>query len=104
MEKNHEMLLEKGQRFYKLGAILCKVLIGSVALLVATLLIAVMIEGGSAFIMCLTFRVAKIYAFVKVLVGVSYLGILVGAVGPKLYFNGLHLLGLGQIAKNTDKQ
>ena len=104
MEKNYEMLLEKGQRFYELGSTLCKVLIGSGVLLVATLLIAVMIEGGSAFVMCLTFNVAECYAFVNLLVGASYLGILIGAAGPKMYFNGLRLLGLGQIAKNTDKQ
>lgn len=102
--KNSQMLLAKGEKMEESGKILCKVMIGGAALLLLTLLIATMVEGSSAIVMCLTFTVHKSYSYVNLLVGVSYLAILVGAFGPSLYFNGLKLIGLGQIAINTDKE
>ena len=102
--KNSKMLLQKGEKFYSIGSILCKVWLSAIALLILTLLIASLIEGPSAIVMCLTFTVHKSYAFVNILIGLAYLGFLVGTAGPVLYFNGLNLIGLGQIAENTDKE
>ena len=102
--KNSKMLLQKGEKFYAIGKILCIVLLGAIALLILTLMVASLLEGPGAIVDCLTFTVHKSYAFVNTLIGLAYLGCLVGAAGPVLYFNGLHLIGLGQIAENTNKE
>ena len=102
--KRSDLLIEKGEKIYSIGSTLCKILLWSVALLFATLLIAAMVEGAYAIIDCLIFNISSSYGFVTVIMAACYLGILVGSFGPMLYFNGLNLIGLGQIAKNTEKE
>lgn len=102
--KNSTLLLKKGEKFYSLGKVLCKIWFGSIALLILTLVIAALIEGPEAIGDCLTFSIHKSYAYVNVIMVLAYLGFLVGAAGPVMYFNGLKFIGLGQIAENTDKE
>lgn len=97
-----ELLLEKGNSFYKKGKMLIKIFLISLALFALILLIALM-DWGSRYglILVLTFTS---YPFVNFLTVVAYLGILIGLVGIPFYFLGLHYMGLGQIGKNTEKK
>ena len=96
MENVAELMFEKGTSFYKVGRIAIKwfltIGVGLVAL--------IMLFAGE-------YRVAYLalngyYAFVTFLMVLGYIGTLVGLIGVPLYFLGLHFMGLGQIAKNTD--
>lgn len=102
MNKNAKMLLENGETFYNLGRLLLKVWAFAWCLFTLTIIISAMIGGGESIGYVLSFTVDDKYWFVIPLIGLSYLGILIGAAGPVLYFNGLHLIGLGQIAMNTE--
>lgn len=94
-----DFLLEKGNSFYNKGRLLIKILLISLAIFALVLLIAFIGYGGIGVAYCLS--LVSYYAIVNLLMGVTYVGILVGLVGIPLYFCGLHYLGLGQIAKNT---
>ena len=97
-----ELLLDKGNSFYKKGKMLIKIFRISLALFALILLIALMGWGGYGLIRVLTFITS--YPFVNFLTVVAYLGILIGLVGIPFYFLGLHYMGLGQIGKNTEKK
>ncbi len=101
MENVAELMFEKGTSFYNKGKTLLKILGISFAVFVLILLIAAIGWGGfTSSLYCLA--IATGYGFVDFLIVVAYLGILIGLVGVPLYFLGLHYLGLGQIAKNTE--
>ena len=100
MNNVSELVLKKGEKFYKVGRILVKVLGISAAIFVLILLIAIL--GWGMRIIPYVLGVNVDYDFVNMLIGLSYLGILVGLIGVPFYFLGLHYMGLGQIAKNTD--
>lgn len=95
-----DLLHKRGEHFYNLGSILCSYLLLPGALLFTAIqLIALLGWGSKGFIACLI--LASDNGFVSLLSVLSYFAITVGLVGVALYFNGLHLLGLAQIAKNT---
>ena len=97
-----ELLLEKGNSFYKKGKMLIKIFLISLALFALILLIALM-DWGSCYGLTLVLTFTS-YPFVNFLTVVAYLGILIGLVGIPFYFLGLHYMGLGQIGKNTEKK
>ena len=99
-----DLLIEKGERYYKIGRVLCKVLFGSIALFLITLCLPTICDGFDPIGRYLTFTTMHPFIFVYVFLIISYLGILIGSFGPMIYFNGLKNLGLGQIAKNTEKE
>lgn len=96
-----DLVLKKGEKFYRLGRTLVKVLGISLAVFLLILLIAIL--GWGSIVIPYVFLVNVDYAFVNFLIGLSYLGIVVGLIGVPFYFWGLHYMGLGQIAKNTEK-
>lgn len=95
-----ELLLQKGNSFYEKGKTLIKIFLISLAVFALILLITLIGWGASSILLSLT--VTTIYGFVNFLIVVAYLGILIGLIGIPFYFLGLHYMGLGQIAKNTD--
>lgn len=100
MKSVSELLLNKGNSLYSEGKMLIKIFLISLAVFALILLITLMGWGADSILLSLT--VTTGYGFVNFLIVVAYLGILVGAVGFPLYFYGLHYMGLGQIAKNTE--
>ena len=104
MEKNSQLVLSKGELFCDWGKKLTKVWIAAWSLLVIVILITLLIEDAMSIPIVLTFAVVDDYAFTVPIVLISYLGIILGTFGPVLYISGLHLIGLGQIAMNTDKE
>lgn len=101
MENVSELLLEKGKGMCKLSKkLLICAAIGFALLLIVWLGCA--IEGGY-FSEYLALQGYDEYAFVNVVVLVAYLGILAGFGALPCYLYGLHFMGLGQIAKNTEK-
>ena len=96
-----QLLLEKGKKFYFLGEVLIKILIASVIILILSIPIS-LLSGGHAY-SGMIFDVAGHEYAIPFMVA-AYLGLVVGSAGPVLYFSGLHLLGLGQIAKNTEEK
>ncbi len=97
-----ELVLEKGEKFYRLGGNLIKVLWIDLAIFLSILLIAILGWGIEAAPYVLSAHVE--YGFVNILVVLTYLGVLVGLVGVPFYFWGLHYMVLGQIAKNTENK
>lgn|GEM_PF-5132451 len=87
-EKNSDMLLEKGEGFRKWGF---RIFLVGAALLVITIFI---ISSKSSRYSDLEKILDSI---IWVVLSVSFL-----STGFNLYFKGLHLIGLGQIAQNTD--
>lgn len=98
------MLLDHGNRFYVQGKFLMKLLAIAFAVFALTLIICAIGDGGRGMGDALTLTYHHQYWYVNLIMGLSYLGILLGAMGPVLYFNGLHLIGLGQIALNTGEE
>ena len=94
------LLLYKGEKFYNVGSTMAKILGISAALLFLILLIGFM--GWGVYSPLFILSVHSGYAFVDFLIGLSYLGLSVGLLGVPFYFIGLHLMGLGQIAYNTE--
>lgn len=93
-------LLEKGAKFYKVGGVLIKVLLASLALFALIMIIGIIGWGTGSCLYILT--VYTRYTFVDILIVISYLGIVAGLVGLPFFFFGLHYMGLGQIAINTE--
>lgn len=100
MQNISELLLARGTKFYNFGRMAIKYfLLGGIALAAVILLISqigwgywgldYLVLGGS-------------FGVVNFLMVIAYIGILVGLIGLTLYFAGLHYMGLGQIAKNTE--
>lgn len=99
--KSSDLLMERGEKFYGIGRALCKVLLISTILLIAILVIAMLVDGVEGILYVISIQS---YDFVNVLIVLVYLGIAIGMVGPAIYINGLKLIGLGQIAANTEKE
>lgn len=100
--ENATKVLNTGLKFVKVGKTLMWVLLGAVVLLLLIIIIAGASFGGEYIPLCLTMQIDySSYAFVNVLVVLSYIGIIAGLVGVKLYFWGMHYIGLGQTACNT---
>ena len=93
-----DLLIQTGEKYYGIGRALCKVLLISTILLVVILVIAVLVDGVEGILYVIFIGS---YDFVNVLTVLVYLGVAVGMAGPAIYFNGLKLIGLGQIARNT---
>ena len=98
MKKVSELLLCQGTGFYRLGRITIKwfltIGLGIIAL--------IMLFAGD-------YRLGYLalnghYAIVNILMVLGYLGTLIGLIGVSFYFIGLHYMGLGQIAKNTEEK
>ncbi|MGN0785251.1 MAG: hypothetical protein ACI4MR_06240 [Candidatus Aphodomorpha sp.] len=100
MENVSKLLLKKGKSFYKKGRPLIVLFWIGFALVVLIPLISFIGYGSSIAIGYLS--LCGPIDFVNFLMGVGYLGILAGLIGFPLYFFGLHYMGLGQIAKNTE--
>lgn len=94
------LLLYKGEKFYNVGSTMAKILGISAALLFLILLIGFM--GWGVYSPLYILSVHSGYAFVDFLIRLSYLGLSVGLLGVPFYFIGLHFMGLGQIAYNTE--
>lgn len=101
LEKNSKLVLAKGEAFCEWGKKLTKIWLAAWVLLVVVILLTIVIDGAMSVPVVLTFTVVEDYAFTIPIVLVSYLGIVFG---PILYISGLQLIGLGQIAMNTDKE
>ena len=103
MENVSELLLEKGKGMCKLS----KKLLICAAIGLGLLLIVWMEcarQGVSDYFpRYLALQGYDEYAFVNVVVFLAYLGILAGFGALPCYLYGLHFMGLGQIAKNTEK-
>lgn len=90
-------LLERGAKLYEGGIVMIKTcLIAGLVLLVITL-----VTTGEDVGEALTLRAYS--TFTNILVAAAYLAILASLFGIRLYLLGLHYLGLGQIAKNTEQ-
>lgn len=95
-----DFVLNKGKSFYSKGKFMMKwLLLGGLALMVLIMLISQIGWGywGQDYLI-----ISGTYGFVNFLMVIAYLGILIGLIGIPFYFIGLHYMGLGQIAKNTD--
>lgn len=101
MENISTLLSEKGTRFYKNGKLLLKISLVSVIVVIVVCIGALMMDGLEWAINCLAIRSA--YGVVNLLMVLTYLGIIIGGIGgSSMYYWGLHFMGLGQIAKNTE--
>ena len=99
-----ERLENKGQSLYKLGKIFSFFGIIGFAVLLLSVLVGLIIEGGDGALYVLSLDYDSEYVFLYLLVPLSYIGILLGIVGIPMYFNGLTVFALGRIAHNTEKQ
>ena len=95
---------EKGQSIYKLGKIFMFIGVIGFALVVLSLLIAMMVVGADDAFELLIFDIADRFAFMYPIMIISYLGILLGLIGVGLYFCGINLFALGRIVNNTEKE
>ena len=100
MKNVSDLVLRKGQQFYGIGKTAAKILGISAGVLALILFIGLLGWGAISLLYILSLH--SDFSFVNFLTGLSYFGILVGVIGVPFYFMGLHFLGLGQIAKNTD--
>ncbi len=100
MKKSSRIVLEIGEKLYVVGKIMLYGLIGF-GLLILELLICCMGWGADDIIFVLA---VKSYEFVNFLTIISYIAIFVGTIGIPIFFLGLHYMGIGQIAVNTDKE
>lgn len=91
-EKNSDMLLEKGAFFRKWGF---RLFLVGVILLVITIIVVLSNQGSYSY---------GSFDFLTHNIVLMLLSICSLNIGLSLYFKGLHYIGLGQIAKNTDKE
>ena len=101
--KNSFLVLERGEKFYEWGKILIKVWAAAWALLLLMMLVSLTIDS-EGILYLLSFDMGEDYWYAYPLLFASYLGILFGPIGLVLYISGLHLIGLGEIAINTEKE
>ena len=71
---------------------------------VISLLVSLLIGGGEYLVGMLAFDFDETFAFMYAILPLSYLGMLAGCIGVPLYFNGIKIFALGQIANNTEKE
>lgn len=105
MQYNSTMLLKKGTRYHKIGKILSCVLLVALGIFILDVLIFFMdygfrMEYLTTFLLVFNTDIE----FIDFLTALFYVGFIVGMPGPMLYFGGLHIIGLGQIAENTSKE
>ena len=101
MENVSELLLKKGKSMCGLSKkLLICAAIGLGLLLIVWMVCAIQ---GAYFTEYLALQGYDEYAFVNVIVFLAYLGVLAGFGALPCYLYGLHFMGLGQIAKNTEK-
>ena len=98
-----ERLEEKGQSLYKTGKLFCFIGFCGFALLLLSVLITLAIDS-SWVLDLLMLDISEEYAFMFLIIPLSYLGILLGIVGIPMYFNGLTVFALGRIAHNTEEK
>lgn len=106
------LLVKRGELLRKIAKILFWILVGSLGLLLIT---GIVHSGGKLFdwgrwgrFLSGNPRVigdvsGKIIDTYKLLGTLGYIGMGLGLLSPTVYFAALHFLGLGQIAKNTEK-
>ncbi|MBR6816351.1 MAG: hypothetical protein IKM60_02470 [Clostridia bacterium] len=101
MENVGELLLKKGKWMCGLSKKLFICAAIGLALLLIVWMGCAMQDASEYFPEYLVFEGP--YAFVNVIVFLAYLGVLAGFGALPCYLYGLHFMGLGQIAKNTEK-
>ena len=92
-----DMLLYTGERFYKKGKL-------GIKLLIAGLIIGILFLVGQLLFTGEVYFFYESLAITKIIWVVSFALTGVGLPLTPLYFWGLHYMGLGQIAKNTNKE
>jgi len=96
MKNISELLLERGTSFYEFGRSAIKFCF-PIGVVIITL---IMMFGDGYQLDYLA--IDGYYGFVNFLMVLGYISLTVGSIGVLFYDLGLHYLGLGQIAKNTD--
>ena len=89
---------------YKLGKLFSFGGLCGLGLFILSILITLMVGGGSYVESLLSFDISEEFAFMYLIMPLSYLGIVLGAIGVPMYFNGLSIFALGRIAHNTEKE
>ena len=93
----------KGQNMIKAGRVMMFLGLIGLGVFVLMSLIALIVDGASAFLNLLSFdRLDGIFALAYLLLPASYLTVVGGFVGIWAYFYGMHLFALGRVAVNTD--
>ena len=105
---NSELLLKRGEQLRKVARILTYVFIVSVALFVLGGLIHALVAAsrwdfGKSWLKYLSMNPYKKFKIANVISIISYIGAGIGLLSIPLYAKALDWLGLGQIAKNTEK-
>ena len=98
-----ERLEKKGQSLYKSGKILIFCGLCGLGLIILSILLTGILVGFDEVEYLLTFQISDEYAFMYIIMPLSYLGFLLGLIGVPMYFNGLNIFALGKIANNTEK-
>ena len=99
-----EKLENKGQFFYKAGKLGMFCGLAGLGLLILSILGTLIIGRPSWVVDLLTFGIRGEFAFMYLIMVISYLAIVYGAIGIGLYFYGINLFALGRIAHNTEKE
>lgn len=99
-----DRLEKKGQSLYKWGKILSFCGLCGFVLLALSILITLIIGGGSWVVGLLCFDIGSEYGFMYLIMPVSYIGTLLGCIGVPMYFKGLSIFALAKIVQNTDKE
>ena len=103
---NSELLLTRGEQLRKLAKILAYIFIGAIALyLISGLIHSVSYSWSFAksWKRFASIRPHRNFRIAKVIVPMCYLGAGIGTLALPIYFKALDFLGLGQIARNTEK-
>ena len=78
--------------------------LAGLGLLILSILGTLIIGRPSWVVDLLTFGISGEFAFMYLIMVISYLAIVYGAIGIGLYFYGINLFALGRIAHNTEKE
>lgn len=98
--ENGKMLMKTGKRCHSCGKWLLRTWAAAWALLILALIFSAVVGGKKGVVQALLLDVPHDNWYLLPVMSVSYVGILIGLPGPMLYFNGLRLIGLGQIVLN----
>ena len=103
-----EKLETKGQKLYKLGKVFMFAGVCGLGLLLLTSLFVILFcpipNALFNYVLALNASAPSGLLLARILVFVSYLGLLLGIVGIPMYTSGLKFFALGRIANNTEKE